>query len=450
MDIKNFLDDVCNEIKYKPVKKSIREELEQHIQDIKEDYIIKGMQEEKAEQKAIEQMGQAKDIGKRLNKVHKPKLDWGLLIPIIILVIYGVFIAICKQNSGNTILKETFIDMVTGLVIGVVIYFIDYRKIKKYSNLFYLIASLLIFLPAIGMFTSTINGVKYFRIAGYTFNTAIIAVPLFIISFAGFLTDFNKKNKIDINMLHLKVTIYKDLVKIIVFSIFSLLLIMTIPSMVNGMILGIVYLIIATLYIIKTSPKKVRTLLKMYGTMGILVVGAMVYIGIQPYHFERLVVSFHPELDPEGLGYTGMLQKEVLQKAKLIGEADTEIIKSNQFIIPKESNFTFIYLIGKAGIIPAIILIIAVILIAIKIIINSKLMKDSYGKVIVLGLGTLYILQSIMSILMNINLGIQLNINLPFVSLGGAYFVVNAISIAFILSIYRRKEGGKEYEQTSQ
>ncbi len=450
MDIKNFLDDVCNEIKYKPVKKSIREELEQHIQDIKEDYIIKGMQEEKAEQKAIEQMGQAKDIGKRLNKVHKPKLDWGLLIPIIILVIYGVFIAICKQNSGNTILKDTFIDMVTGLVIGVVIYFIDYRKIKKYSNLFYLIASLLIFLPAIGMFTSTTNGVKYFRIAGYTFNTAIIAVPLFIISFAGFLTDFNKKNKIDINMLHLKVTIYKDLVKTIVFSIFSLLLIMTIPSMVNGMILGIVYLIIATLYIIKTSPKKVRTLLKMYGTMGILVVGAMVYIGIQPYHFERLVVSFHPELDPEGLGYTGMLQKEVLQKAKLIGEADTEIIKSNQFIIPKESNFTFIYLIGKAGIIPAIILIIAVILIAIKIIINSKLMKDSYGKVIVLGLGTLYILQSIMSILMNINLGIQLNINLPFVSLGGAYFVVNAISIAFILSIYRRKEGGKEYEQTSQ
>ena len=450
MDIKNFLDDVCNEIKYKPVKKSIREELEQHIQDIKEDYIIKGMQEEKAEQKAIEQMGQAKDIGKRLNKVHKPKLDWGLLIPIIILVIYGVFIAICKQNSGNTILKDTFIDMVTGLVIGVVIYFIDYRKIKKYSNLFYLIASLLIFLPAIGMFTSTTNGVKYFRIAGYTFNTAIIAVPLFIISFAGFLTDFNKKNKIDINMLHLKVTIYKDLVKTIVFSIFSLLLIMTIPSMVNGMILGIVYLIIATLYIIKTSPKKVRTLLKMYGTMGILVVGAMVYIGIQPYHFERLVVSVHPELDPEGLGNTGMLQKEVLQKAKLIGEADTEIIKSNQFIIPKESNFTFIYLIGKAGIIPAIILIIAVILIAIKIIINSKLMKDSYGKVIVLGLGTLYILQSIMSILMNINLGIQLNINLPFVSLGGAYFVVNAISIAFILSIYRRKEGGKEYEQTSQ
>ena len=41
---------------------------------------------------------------------------------------------------------------------------------------------------------------------------------------------------------------------------------------------------------------------------------------------------------------------------------------------------------------------------------------------------------------MNINLGIQININLPFVTYGGAYFIVNIINIAIILSIYRRKD----------
>lgn len=453
MDIKDFIKEVCEEIKYNPVKKPISEELEEHIQDRKEDYIHNGMQEKQAEEKAIKQMGNAKEIGKKLNQVHRPKLDWKLLILVLVLVAYGVYMAICKQNSTNTILKDTIIYMVTGLIIGIAVYFLDYRKIKKYSNLIYLIASLIVFLPAIGIFKCQINGIDCFRIGVFTFHTATVAVPLFIIAFVGFLTSFNKDNKRDINILDLNVTIYKDLIKIIAFSIFSLLLIMTIPSLVNGMILGIIYLIIATIYIVKTSKKKVSTLVKIYGTMGIVVILAMLYIGIEPYLFERLTISFHPELDPEGLGYIGMLQKEVLQNAKLIGEADTQIIKSNQFILSAENNFTFIYIIGKAGILPAGILVIAIILMAIKIIIDAKLIKDMYGKVIIIGLGILYILQSVMSVLMNVNLGIQFNINLPFVSYGGTYFVINAISIAYILSIYRRKDinleiekGGIEYE----
>lgn len=454
MDIKNFLNEVCKEIKYNPVRKPISEELEQHIQDRKEDYIFSGIKEEEAEEKAIKQMGNAKEIGKKLNQVHRPKLDWKLLILIFILVAYGVYMAICKQNSTNTILKDTIIYMATGLIIGIPVYFLDYRKIRRYSNLIYLIATLIIFLPAIGIGACQINGIDYFRLGGFTFHTATVTIPLFIISFVGFLTSFDKSHKKNIKILDLNIVIYQDLVKIVVFSIFSLLLIGMIPSMVSGILLGSIYLIMATIFIIKTSPNKVSTLVKMYGTMGVLVIVAIFCIGVEPYYpFERLIVSFHPELDPEGIGYIGMLQKEVLQNAKLIGEADTEIIKSDQFILSANSNFTFIYLIGKAGILPASILVIAILLIAIKIIINSKLIKDWYGKAIIIGLGLLYIMQSVISVLMNVNLGIQFNINLPFVSYGGTYFVINAISIAYILSIYRRKDinlemekGGIDYE----
>jgi len=51
-----------------------------------------------------------------------------------------------------------------------------------------------------------------------------------------------------------------------------------------------------------------------------------------------------------------------------------------------------------------------------------------------------YITQSLASVLMNINLGIQTGINLPLVSYGGVYFVMNMISIGLILSVYRRKD----------
>ena len=64
MNIKNFLEIVCNEIKYKPIKQEISQEIESHIKEIKEDYIECGMKEQEAEEKAIEQMGNAEEIGK--------------------------------------------------------------------------------------------------------------------------------------------------------------------------------------------------------------------------------------------------------------------------------------------------------------------------------------------------------------------------------------------------
>ena len=56
MDIKSFLNKVCEEIKYKPARKGISEELELHIQEIKEDFINKGINSDEAEEKAVSQM----------------------------------------------------------------------------------------------------------------------------------------------------------------------------------------------------------------------------------------------------------------------------------------------------------------------------------------------------------------------------------------------------------
>ena len=51
MQIKEFLNAVCEQIKYKPIRNSISEELENHIEESKENYIEEGMQEEEAEEK---------------------------------------------------------------------------------------------------------------------------------------------------------------------------------------------------------------------------------------------------------------------------------------------------------------------------------------------------------------------------------------------------------------
>lgn len=440
MDIKNFLDKVCGEIKYRPVRKGICEELKSHIQEIKEEYTNKGIPENEAEEKAVLQMGVPEEIGKKLNKIHKPKLDWKLLLMMAILMGFGVFVAILKQkNTNDNYIQSTIIYMIIGTILSIGIYFFDYKLLKKYSTTIYIIASILMILPII-QFGFIPRGIYNIRLFGITISPSTIALPLYLISFIGFIFNYNKTNNFNMTILNKEIEINKDMVKIIICSVVSLILMEYISSITNAIILGIVYLIISTVKIIQNKKNRIKNLIILYVIpvfIGLMLILTLVK---SPYRLERIVSSFNPEIDPESSGYVGMLQKEILENAKIIGEADTMAISSNQSIINLESNYTFIYFLGRTGILVAGLLVCTIILTSIKLIINAKNIKEQYGKFLIIGLSSLYILQSFATILMNVNMGVQTNVNLPFVTYGGVYFIVSILSIAIIFSVYRRKD----------
>ena len=440
MDIKNFLDKVCGEIKYRPVRKGICEELKSHIQEIEEEYTNKGIPENEAEEKAVFQMGVPEEIGRKLNKIHKPKLDWKLLLLMVILMGFGVFVAILKQqNMNDNYIGSTIIYMIIGTILSIGIYFFDYKLLKKYSTVIYIIASILMILPMI-QFGFIPRGVYNIQLFEITISPSTIALPLYLISFIGFIFNYNKTNNFKMTILNKEIEINKDMVKIIICSVASLMLMEYISSITNAIILGIIYLIISTAKIIQNKKNRIKNLIILYVIpvfMGLLLILMLVK---SPYRFERIISSFNPEVDPESSGYVGMLQKEILENAKIIGEADTMPISNSQSIINVESNYTFIYLLGKTGILVAGLLVCTIILASVKLIINAKNIKEQYGKFLIIGLSSLYILQSFATILMNVNMGVQTNVNLPFVTYGGIYFIVSILSMAIIFSVYRRKD----------
>ena len=440
MDIKNFLDKVCGEIKYRPVRKGICEELKSHIQEIEEEYTNKGIPENEAEEKAVLQMGAPEEIGRKLNKIHKPKLDWKLLLLMAILMGFGVFVAILKQkNTNDNYIQSTIIYMIIGTILSIGIYFFDYKLLKKYSTTIYIIASILMILPII-QFGFIPRGVYNIRLFGIIISPSTIALPLYLVSFIGLIFNYNKTNNFNMTILNKEIVINKDMIKIIVCSVISLILMEYISSITNSIILGIVYLIISTVKIIQNKKNRIKNLIILYVIpvfIGLMLILTLVK---SPYRLERIVSSFNPEIDPESSGYVGMLQKEILENAKIIGEADTMAISSNQSIINLESNYTFIYILGRTGILVAGLLVCTIILTSIKLIINAKNIKEQYGKFLIIGLSSLYILQSFATILMNVNMGVQTNVNLPFVTYGGIYFIVSILSMAIIFSVYRRKD----------
>ena len=411
---KEFLNKVSKEIKYKPANKPITEELESHIEEAKKDYLCKGYSSNEAEEMAVKQMGDAKKIGKELNKIHRPKLDWILMGLIIILFSFRI---ILSANSTTNYINEKYI--IVGLLCGTIIYFFDYRKTKNCANLIYFISSMIL----IFQWTNWYFGLDIDKIHFVNMRLWNVCIPLYIIAFAGHMADYKKEDFWDMAILY---------------TISCVFIYMQSNSITNTLILVFSYLTIIALKMLQDNKKSLRKVIAIYG--GTLVTSGIVMLLMTNIHIAYI---FNGDTTEKNYGPNGYLyqntqehENKILSNLKWFGATD----EKEELNETDSSHFRFLYILGKFGVIPAIILAVAIIFMCVRLAKNSKKIKDIYGKYLIIGLGTSYIMQSIIHIFMNLKLWIRSDVNLPFVAEGSLYFLINCFTFAVILSVYRRKD----------
>lgn len=85
-----FLEDVDEQISYKPVHAAVNEELRAHVEDKAEVYMEYGVEEDEAYDKAIRDMGDASVIGIQMNEAHHLRTAKPLLASLVGLICLGV------------------------------------------------------------------------------------------------------------------------------------------------------------------------------------------------------------------------------------------------------------------------------------------------------------------------------------------------------------------------
>lgn len=454
MQINEFLNSVCEQIKYKPIRNTIAEELKDHIEDKKEELIEMGQNEEEAEKNAVEQMGDAEIIGKELNKVHRHRLDWKLLIILVVLLIFGFVISYIITENEHTemmqYMKEGVSKYITtnymikyvcfvglGFAIGVIIYFCDYEKIKNKPLILYIIATVVIILAF--LFGISVNGINFLRIGNYSIRSNTIAIPLYILAFIGFLENINEENKLTKLFKEKNIKINSNVLKLVVLSLISLLMLSLIPSSSSVIVLAITYLILATKKVVSESENKRKHLLMLWGIP--IIVGTVVVLFevlANPYVLDKFISVYNPEEYKETEGWRALNRKEIIESAQKFGEAGN--MSDAIYLFDGFGNNEIISILAHFGWIPTVTLIIAVLAFSIKLVINSFKIKEKYGSLIILGIGCMFILQSVFNILMNFNLIFDASFNLPFVTYGCGELVVNMMCFALIFAVYRKKD----------
>lgn len=95
-----YLNKVLSHVKFKYDRKEIKWELEEHMEDMYDDFISDGMNEEDAKKAVIDCMGDADEIGKELNEAHNRLLGnvWRIsriiAVILILLSILPVFMTV--------------------------------------------------------------------------------------------------------------------------------------------------------------------------------------------------------------------------------------------------------------------------------------------------------------------------------------------------------------------
>ncbi len=140
MDASEYIDTVTGQMRCKRARAAVAKELADHIQDQTDACLAEGMTLPEAREEAVRQMGDAVEVGMRMDCIHRPRLDKRTLILVGIFSLAAVFFQYIVQSvmrdSGWVMVerKWTFLQVLLGAVVMLALLYGDYTVIGRFPR----------------------------------------------------------------------------------------------------------------------------------------------------------------------------------------------------------------------------------------------------------------------------------------------------------------------------
>ncbi|PES79978.1 cell division protein FtsW [Bacillus cereus] len=402
-----FVSEVTNHIKSKEAKSFVATELDFHLKQAKNTWIEKGLSEEIAENKAVEQMGSPIKLGQELNKLHKPKVDWFLLILLVAAMGLG-FLPIIALGHTNDLLMNKVIFVILGIATAIGMMLLDYRKLERIGWLFYTIGILI--LLAIKCFpTISVSGEALIKIGPLTID-CLMTIPFFFLAWASF---FNNSR---LKFMHL-----------LMLYVFSLYLFSTTAILLH------IFIYITMVFVMlwwSKLGKKTAWLITILPILPLIIRDLFSWSAVKEYRIARILGFINPAHDQWDLRL-----QEAMSSAGWFGTYGN--IKSIPAI---HTDFVFASLTYYYGYVLALIIVLILSLFAVRIMNIAYKINEGYGKLLLVGGVTLFVVHFICNVGMILGILPRVSISLPFISYGLVPTLFHAFIMGIVLSVYRRKD----------
>lgn len=401
-----YLDTVRDQIRWKRARQPLTRELETHLEEQYADCLAAGMDEAAAEAEAVRQMGDPVQVGQELDRIHRPKPQWKLLLLVGLLAVFGAWLRLYTGFGAARVLFY----LVVGFAALFGAYLLDFTFFVRHARLIY-IGTLLLSIFSI-YYSPMLNSVSHYT------RYLVLLYPLVYVLF---LTTLRGRGWDGL--------LFAVLGGIPLFAIAA-----AVPSMAGTalfLLSGFVTLLTALqLGWFRVSRQKAVWLLCVTAIAGCCLI-CLIY-GNALFH--RLSVALHPEQDSFGYGYVATRLRELLAQADWLCLPTKEIPFDQQLLF---GDYLPALLIIHTGWLPFLLLCAALLGLLIAAVLGCLRQKNQLGKLISLPIVLTLGIQILLSIPGNLGYTF-LYIACPFID-GSFHTVLDMALIGVLLSVFRQE-----------
>ena len=347
-----------------------------------------------------------------------------LILYVVLLNAIGVLL-VGSASPGDQ--KKQLFGMISGIIIMLVVSFIDYRFVLKFAWLIYLFAIGLLLLV---MFAGdgTKGAQRWFEIGSFRFQPSEMVKILLIVFFAWFLMKHQEK-----------INSPKVLIPAFVLVGIPLGLVLKQPDLSTTIVTALTFA--SLLFMAGISYKLVATVLVV--CVPTVLVGFTLLIQdklpfLRNYQAGRIMAWLYPEDYPD-VSYQQQNSIMAIGSGQLWGKGlnntDATSVKNGRFIVEPQNDFIFAVAGEELGFVGSAIIIILLLFIVIECIFIARKAKDTAGKLIGSGMAALIGFQSFVNLSVASGLLPNTGVTLPFVSYGLTSLWSLYIGIGFVLNV---------------
>lgn len=159
MDRNTYLSILQEQIRTKRARPMVVKEMEDHIEDQKCALMAEGRTEAEAEEEAVREMGDPVEAGVALDRIHRPKMNWGVLAGILLISLAGFLLQAMIARTARPLsdgtgiwllsvigdgMRKQAVTIVIGIFIMILICWLDYSVIGKYSVVLWILANVIL------------------------------------------------------------------------------------------------------------------------------------------------------------------------------------------------------------------------------------------------------------------------------------------------------------------
>jgi rod shape determining protein RodA len=363
------------------------------------------------------------------------RLDWVLIAAVLgltvlsTLLIWSATRPVLLQAGGDpqAFLKKQLLNVVIGLVLLGGVSMLDYRTLRSYAPIGYLLACLGL-LAVLTPFGATINGARSWIAIGGGFEVepsefAKVTLILVLALVLGELRDGDQAPR------------GRDLALAIAVSLPALGLVLLQPDLSVDIVLAVVIF-----GMVVVSGARLRWIAALLVLTAAIALAAWRLHLLKAYQIARITAFVHPTANPNGSGYNASQALITIGSGGMFGQG---LFHGGQtaghFVPEQQTDFIFTVVgeeLGFVGAIVVIALLGVILLRALRIAVHAD---SQFGTLIASGVACWFTVQMFINVGMTVGIMPVSGLPLPFVSYGGTATFANMIAVGLLQAVHRHR-----------